>query len=88
MSVIIPLLGERAAFLTLWKPPAILPPRSARERIDPLEFEPLDQFHQRQKKLREIEALGHAPYPHKFAWTHTPKQIAEEFGDRTAEQLG
>ncbi len=52
-----------------------------------MEFEPLDQFHQRRKKLSEIEALGHAPYPHKFNWTHTPRQIAEQFGDRTTEQL-
>jgi lysyl-tRNA synthetase class 2 len=52
-----------------------------------LEFEPLDQFLQRRKKLSEIEALGQAPYPHKFAWTHTPKQIADQFGDRSAEQL-
>lgn len=52
-----------------------------------MEFEPLDQFLQRQKKLSEIEALGHAAYPHRFAWTHSPKQIAEEFGARTAEQL-
>jgi len=52
-----------------------------------LEFEPLDQFHQRRKKLTEIEALGHASYPHKFEWTHTAKQVAEKFGERTAEQL-
>jgi len=52
-----------------------------------LEFEPLDQFLQRQKKLIEIEALGFAGYPDKFAWTHSPKQIAEEFGARAAEQL-
>jgi lysyl-tRNA synthetase, class II len=52
-----------------------------------LEFEPLDQFLQRRKKLAEIEALGHAPYPHKFAWTHTPKRVAEQFGSRTADQL-
>jgi lysyl-tRNA synthetase class 2 len=52
-----------------------------------LQFEPLDQFQQRQKKLTEIESLGHAPYPHKFDYTHTPKQIVEEFGNRTAEEL-
>ncbi len=52
-----------------------------------MEFEPLDQFQQRRKKLTEIEALGHAPYPHKFAWTHTAKMVAEVFGERTAEQL-
>jgi len=52
-----------------------------------LEFEPLDQWEQRRKKLSEIEALGHSAYPHKFAWTHTPRQIAEQFADHTAEQL-
>ena len=52
-----------------------------------MEFEPLDQFQQRRKKLQEIEALGHAPYPHKFAWTHTAKQIGAQFSDKTAEQL-
>jgi len=59
----------------------------AGERIVPLEFEPLDQFLQRRKKLSEIESLGHAPYPHKFEGTHTPGQIAREFGAQTAEQL-
>ena len=52
-----------------------------------MEFEPLDQFLQRRKKLAEIEALGNAPYPHKFSWTHTARQIAKEFGNRTTEQL-
>jgi lysyl-tRNA synthetase, class II len=52
-----------------------------------LEFEPLDQFQQRRKKLTEIEALGHASYPHKFDWTHTAKKVAEEFGGRIAEEL-
>jgi lysyl-tRNA synthetase, class II len=52
-----------------------------------LEFEPLDQFLQRRKKLTEIESLGHAPYPHRFDYTHTPKQIAEQFLARTAEEL-
>jgi lysyl-tRNA synthetase, class II len=52
-----------------------------------LEFEPLDQFQQRRKKLAEIEALGNASYPHKFDWTHTAKKVAEEFGAHSAEQL-
>jgi lysyl-tRNA synthetase, class II len=52
-----------------------------------LEFEPLDQYLQRRKKLSEIQALGHPAYPHKFDWTHTPKQVAEQFGGRTGEQL-
>ena len=53
----------------------------------PLEFEPLDQFQQRRKKLSEIEAMGHAAYPRKFAWTHTARQVVEEYGNRTAEEL-
>ncbi|HKV04445.1 MAG TPA: lysine--tRNA ligase [Candidatus Acidoferrales bacterium] len=52
-----------------------------------MEFEPLDQFQQRRKKLAEIEFLGHAAYPHRFAHTHTPRQVVEQFGKRTAEQL-
>ena len=52
-----------------------------------MEFEPLDQFQQRRKKLTEIEALGHASYPDKFDWTHTARQVAEKFSERTAEQL-
>ena len=52
-----------------------------------MEFEPLDQFLQRRKKLAEIESLGHAPYPHKFDYTHTPRQIAGQFGARTADEL-
>jgi lysyl-tRNA synthetase class 2 len=52
-----------------------------------LEFEPLDQFHQRRKKLSEIEALGQATYPHKYRSTHTPRKVVEQFGERSAEQL-
>ena len=61
--------------------------RGRRKEVDPLEFEPQDQFQQRLKNLGEIEALGHAAYPRKFAWTHTPKEVGEKFGDRTTEQL-
>jgi lysyl-tRNA synthetase class 2 len=52
-----------------------------------LEFEPLDQFQQRRKKLHEIEALGLGAYPHKYTWTHTPRQAIAQFGERSAEQL-
>jgi lysyl-tRNA synthetase, class II len=52
-----------------------------------LEFEPLDQFQQRRKKLSEIEKLGQAAYPHKFDWTHTPNEIVEQFAARNTEQL-
>jgi lysyl-tRNA synthetase, class II len=52
-----------------------------------LEFEPLDQFHQRRKKLEEIERLGYSAYPHRFSWTHTAKQIHAEYGRSTADEL-
>ena len=52
-----------------------------------MEFEPLDQFTQRRKKLSEIESLGHPPYPHKFARSHTPKEVSERFAKLTAEEL-
>ncbi|HXN99795.1 MAG TPA: lysine--tRNA ligase [Candidatus Acidoferrales bacterium] len=52
-----------------------------------MEFEPLDQFQQRRKKLSEIESMGHAAYPRKFAWSHTARQVVEEYGNRTAEEL-
>jgi lysyl-tRNA synthetase, class II len=52
-----------------------------------LEFEPLDQFLERRKKLGGIAALGQTPYPHRFTWTHSPKQITDQFGSRTAEAL-
>jgi len=52
-----------------------------------LEFEPLDQFLQRRKKLGEIVAQGRDPYPHKFDWTHTAEGILETFASRSAEEL-
>ena len=61
--------------------------RDRRKEVDPLEFEPQDQFQQRLKNLGEIEGLGHAVYPRRFAWTHTPREMGEKFGERTAEQL-
>ncbi len=50
-------------------------------------FEPLDQFLQRQKKLEQIAALGHDPYPHKFDYTATPAEVVEKYGTRTAAEL-
>jgi len=52
-----------------------------------LEFEPVDEFQQRLKTLQEIQALGHPAYPHKFAWTHTARQILQEHGKSSAEEL-
>jgi lysyl-tRNA synthetase, class II len=52
-----------------------------------LEFEPLDQFLQRRKKVADIVAQGRDPYPHKFDWTHTAEGIATEFESKTADEL-
>jgi len=72
--------------LSFWNRVVILPPGNSRK--DPrLPFEPLDQYLQRQKKLKEIESLGHDPFPHKFAFTHTPAEIVERYGKRTAAEL-
>jgi lysyl-tRNA synthetase, class II len=52
-----------------------------------LEFEPLDQFHQRVKKLQESEALGYPAYPHRFDRTHTANQLLEQYGSSAGEEL-
>ena len=52
-----------------------------------MEFEPVDQYTQRRKKLSEIESLGHSPYPHGFAGSHTPRELSEQFGPLTGEEL-
>jgi lysyl-tRNA synthetase class 2 len=57
------------------------------ERIFPLEFEPREQFQQRQKKLESIQALGLNAYPHEFRWTDTISDLASEFSDASAADL-
>src|SRR5215813_11206744 len=57
------------------------------ERIFSLEFEPRDQFDQRQKKIEQIRALGHDPYPREFRWTNTPAALVEKFGETTGPEL-
>ena len=52
-----------------------------------MQFEPLDQFAQRQKKLEQIQALGHDPYPHKFEWTSTPAEVLNKYGQRSGTEL-
>jgi len=52
-----------------------------------LQFEPRDQFEQRQKKLEQIEALGHDPFPREFRWTDTPAALVEKYGDKSAAEL-
>jgi len=52
-----------------------------------LEFEPLDQFLQRRKKLADIAAEGGNPYPHNYQTTHTAAEIMEKFEPCSAETL-
>ena len=57
------------------------------ERICPLQFEPRDQFEQRQKKLQQIQALGLNAYPHEFRWTDTAAELATHFGASSGADL-
>lgn len=57
------------------------------ERTKFLLFEPQDQFLQRRQKLEQIAALGYDPFPHKFAYTHTPVEIVRQFSGRSAAEL-
>src|SRR6202171_1467663 len=57
------------------------------ERIFPLQFEPRDQFEQRQKKLEQIQALGHDPYPREFRWTDTPAALVDRYSQTPGVEL-
>ncbi len=50
-------------------------------------FEPSDQYLQRRKNLAQIQALGFPAWPHRFAWSHTPAQILEQYSGQSAEEL-
>jgi lysyl-tRNA synthetase, class II len=52
-----------------------------------LQFEPVDQFDQRQKKLEQIRALGIEPFPREFRWTDTPAALTERFHETPAAEL-
>jgi lysyl-tRNA synthetase class 2 len=44
-----------------------------------VQFEPRDQFEQRQKKLEQIRALGFDPFPREFRWTDTPAVLVDAY---------
>ena len=46
-----------------------------------MQFEPRDQFEQRQKKLEQIQALGYEAFPREYRWTDTPAALVEKYGD-------
>ena len=52
-----------------------------------MQFEPKDQFEQRQRKLEKIIQAGHAAYPHEFRWTATPAELAAKYSGATAPEL-
>ena len=52
-----------------------------------MEFEPLDQFEQRRKKLEQIQGLGHEAYPREFRWTETPAELVEQFSEASGADL-
>jgi lysyl-tRNA synthetase class 2 len=52
-----------------------------------LQFEPRDQFEQRQKKLEQIRELGYEAYPREFRWTETAAALVEQYGQATGAEL-
>ena len=52
-----------------------------------MQFEPQDQFEQRQRKLEQLRQAGFAAYPHEFRWTATAGELAEKYGQATAGEL-
>src|SRR5450755_683089 len=78
-------LAPRPVAPSAWGP--LYSPASYSERTSALQFEPRDQFEQRQKKLEQIQALGYQAFPHEFRWTHTAEAILAEFGEAPAADL-
>jgi lysyl-tRNA synthetase class 2 len=52
-----------------------------------LQFEPRDQFEQRQKKLEQIQRLGFDPFPREFRWTHTAAELVHTHSQSSASEL-
>ena len=52
-----------------------------------MQFEPSDQFEQRQKKLEQIQALGYEAFPREFRWTDPPRALVEKYGEKSAAEL-
>ena len=52
-----------------------------------MQFEPKDQFDQRQHKLNKIIEAGYTAYPHEFRCTATPAELAKKYAEATAPEL-
>ena len=57
------------------------------ERNSELQFEPRDQFEQRQKKLEQIQALAFDAFPREFRWTDTPASLVGKYSETPASEL-
>jgi lysyl-tRNA synthetase class 2 len=66
----------------------LLRKHSESERINvQLQFEPQDQFQQRQKKLEQIQALGYEAFPREFRWTDTPADLLKKYSEASSSDL-
>src|SRR6266446_1874634 len=63
------------------------PLAAARKGNSKLQFEPRDQFEQRQKKLEQIQALGFEAFPREFRWSHTASDLVREYASAQAPEL-
>jgi lysyl-tRNA synthetase, class II len=52
-----------------------------------LQFEPRDQFEQRERKLEQIKALGYEAYPREYRWTDRPGDLARVCADTPGAEL-
>jgi len=52
-----------------------------------VQFEPKDQFEQRQRKLVQLREAGYNPYPHEFRWKATAAELAGRYAAATAAEL-
>jgi len=52
-----------------------------------VQFEPQDQFEQRQRKLEQLRQAGHPAYPHEFRWTATAAELAAKYRNASAAEL-
>jgi lysyl-tRNA synthetase, class II len=52
-----------------------------------VQFEPRDQFEQRQRKLEQLRQAGYTVYPHEFRWTATAAELAAKYAPATAAEL-
>jgi lysyl-tRNA synthetase, class II len=52
-----------------------------------LQFEPQDQFLQRQKKLEQIQALGYEAFPREFRWTDTAADLVKKYSAASSSDL-